>query len=144
MLPPGILGDKEISLFLVNIAVIWIFQKHIKLKYICLKIIYFLHSFQNTWAFLEYKASNNNEKSKNAAREDGSKGEERNKYMRKFRARKTSGIVLKTKLCSSRQWNVEEDETDYFSLYHGILSISQIYILSSYCEPKTISCIKQR
>lgn len=62
MSPPGILGDKEISLFLVNIAVIWIFQKHIKLKYICLKIIYFLHSFQNTWAFLEYKASNKNER----------------------------------------------------------------------------------
>lgn len=39
---------------------------------------------------------------------------------------------------------VEEDKTDYISLYHGILSISQIYILGSYCEPKTISCIRQR
>lgn len=48
--------------------------------------------------------SNKNEKKK-AKMEQGRMviKEKENKYMRKFRARKTSEIVCKTKLCSSRQ-----------------------------------------
>ena len=62
-----------------------------------------------------------------------------NNYMRKFRTRKTSDILYKTKLCSSRQWN-KEDAFKYIMCFHQFYKC----LLGSYCEPKTISWVTQR